>query len=89
MGYRDHSAFLKFLRYQSLNLLLGDDVNISGGFIKQNDFVLSQDCAADADQLLLPWWEVPTIFCHFEIKTVLGFLILFDLFFRVWAALPI
>ena len=48
VGDRYHSAFFEFGTYHFLDLLLGHEVYIGGGFVKDHDFVLAKDGSANA-----------------------------------------
>jgi hypothetical protein len=49
----DDSAVFKLLFDQSLDLLLCLQVNVGGGLVKNDHFVLPEDGSNDADELLL------------------------------------
>ena len=49
-----NSCILEFLGHQIEDLLLSEHVNVSSRLIKDYNFVLSQNCAANANQLLFP-----------------------------------
>ena len=75
MSNRDDCAMLELLRNESLDLLLSDDVDVSSGFIKQNDLVFTQDCPTDADQLLLSWAQVSSVLCYLKVEFIFRLLI--------------
>lgn len=53
VGDNDHGAVFEALLDQLLYGLLGHDVDVGGGFVQDDDLVLSEDGAADADERLL------------------------------------
>jgi len=52
MGNHDHGLVLELFLHQLLDFLLGHDVDVRGGFIKDDDSSLSDDGSADAKKLL-------------------------------------
>jgi len=47
-----HGAAGELLLDESLDSLLGLQVDVGSGFVEDDDLVLSEDCSADADELL-------------------------------------
>ena len=87
MGNCDHCAFLELFRDESLNLLLSDDVNISGCLIQQDHFIFPQDSSTDADQLLLAGREVATVLSDFKVESILWLRIFIIVLFTLLAFL--
>ena len=54
-----------------LDLLLGGDIDVGGGFIHDDQLVLSKDGSADAKELLLSSRQVVTSFGDFQVESSL------------------
>jgi hypothetical protein len=53
MSNSEHCAVLEFFVYQFLDHLLSFNVDIGSCFIKENDFVLTENSSADLNERLL------------------------------------
>ena len=49
-----------------LDSLLGDDIDVCGGFVEDYDFIASEDSPDNADELAFTNTEVLALFLHFE-----------------------
>lgn len=67
----------KLLTDQLLDRLLGHDIDVCGGLVKQDDFVVAEDGADDADELALSDTEVLALFLDLELETLSFFILLF------------
>ena len=79
---RDHCAILELLLDQLLNLLFCHDVDICGGFVQDDDFVLGKNRSTDADQLLLARTQVGSSLSNLEVDTSALLLVLVTLKYR-------
>ena len=70
----------EFFTDQLLDRLLGDYVDIGGGFVKHNDLVVPQDSPDDANQLALTNAEVLSLLLDLEVEALAIVLILYLLF---------
>lgn len=70
MGDRDHSSVREFLIDQSLDFLLGDNVDVGGGFIQDDYTWWPQNSSANTDQLTLPWWQILATFSDFHLESL-------------------
>ena len=76
----NHCAFGELLLNQLLNLLLGHDINICSGFVKHDDFVLTQDGSANADKLAFSSAQICATFTDLEVDALALFLLLLSRF---------
>ena len=77
MRDRDDRAVSELLLNELLDPLLGDDVDVGGGFVQDNDLVLAEDGPADANELPLARAQVSAAFRDLEVDAstlFLGFL---------------
>ena len=71
---QDRRVF-ELLTDQLLDCLLGHDIDVCSGLVEQDDSVVAEDGADDADELALADTEVLALFLDLELKT-LSFLFL-------------
>ena len=73
---QDRRVF-ELLTDQLLDCLLGHDIDVCSGLVKQDDSVVAEDGADDTDELALADTEVFAFFLDLELKTLSFLLFLF------------
>lgn len=76
MSNGNHGTVLEALLDHFLDLILGDEVNVSSSFIEDDNFALLHDGSADANDSFLTRAEVATLLVDVETKERLIFLLL-------------
>jgi hypothetical protein len=71
VGDSQDGAALELVADQLLDLGLSLDVDVSGGFVEQDDLVLAENSSANANERLLSTTEVGSTFVNLHIKACL------------------
>ena len=84
MGDGDDCEVFELLVDKFLDFLFGHQVNVGGGFVHNDNLVLSEDSSDDADKLSFARGEVVATFFDFKVEWIcfLGFFLVVTLGFE-------